>query len=181
MATFIQESERRFKLIAFNGYKPNGQKRTKSKRITVPAEISKRGILQYVHAEMDAFERLFKYGYSEDAQTTFEEYAKGWLTRQHRYKPTTLATYRSTLERCYEFIGQFKLCDIRPLTVEYLAESLLKRTWRGKPISVFTVKNTLRRSPRCWRMPNETISSHITQYAASIFSVKKKEHNRYPP
>ncbi|MEG1205878.1 MAG: tyrosine-type recombinase/integrase [Oscillospiraceae bacterium] len=143
MATFTQESERKFKLLAFNGYKPNGQKRTKAKRITVPESIPKRGVLQYVQAAADAFEKEFKHGYSEDANSKFEVFAAKWLARQLRYKPSTVATYRGALNICNEFIGGIKLKDLRPMTIEYLAEMLRKREWRGRPITERTVKKYL--------------------------------------
>lgn len=140
MAIYKQISERKYKLTAFNGYKPNGQKRTRSRTITIPDAVPKRGVEQFVRAEADAFEREFKYGYSEDANTTFEVFANRWLQRQTHYKASTLAAYRSSLRFCCEFIGGIKLRDIRPMTIEYLAEMLRRRERHGKRVSEKTVR-----------------------------------------
>ena len=51
----------------------------------MPDSIPKRGVEQYVYHEAERLERLFKQGYSEDAEMTFEVYARGWLERQTKY------------------------------------------------------------------------------------------------
>ncbi len=51
MAYIKQKSERKYKITVCNGYKVNGQKRMKAQTITVPPEVPKRGIQQYVMAE----------------------------------------------------------------------------------------------------------------------------------
>ena len=49
--------------------------------------ISKHSAEQYVYLKAERLEHLFKQGYSEDAEMTFEVYARGWLERQTKYAP----------------------------------------------------------------------------------------------
>ena len=53
MAYIKKKSERKFKITVCNGYKVNGQKRMKAQTITVPTEVPKRGIQQYVMTEAE--------------------------------------------------------------------------------------------------------------------------------
>ena len=102
MAYIKQKSERKFKITVCNGYKVNGQKRMKAQTITVPPEVPKRGIQQYVMAEAERIEKKFKYGVEESDQTHFDRYAEAWLNRQKPYfKATTLAGYKRNLEIAY--------------------------------------------------------------------------------
>lgn len=57
MAYIKKKSERKFKITVCNGYKVNGQKRMKAQTITVPPEVPKRGIQQYVMAEAERIEK----------------------------------------------------------------------------------------------------------------------------
>ena len=102
MAYIKKKSERKFKITVCNGYKVNGQKRMKAQTITVPPEVPKRGIQQYVMAEAERLEKKFKYGIEESDQTHFDRYAESWLKRQEPYfKATTLAGYKRNLEMVY--------------------------------------------------------------------------------
>ena len=49
--------------------------------------ISKHSAEQCVYLKAERLEHLFKQGYSEDAEMTFEVYARGWLERQTKYAP----------------------------------------------------------------------------------------------
>ena len=49
--------------------------------------ISKHSAEQYVYLKAERLEHLFKQGYSEDAEMTFEVYARGWLERQTNCAP----------------------------------------------------------------------------------------------
>ena len=119
MAYIKKKSERKFKITVCNGYKVNGQKRMRAQTITVPPEVPKRGIQQYVMAEAERIEKKFKYGIEESDQTHFDCYAESWLKRQEPYfKATTLAGYKRNLEIVYPFIGGIPLAKIRPLTLE---------------------------------------------------------------
>ena len=82
--------------------------------------IPRRSVLQYVMHAAEELEKEFKYGYAEDGEKTFEAYARGWLERQTHYAPSTLAGYRQMLERVYGEIGQIRLKELRPITIEYL-------------------------------------------------------------
>ena len=119
MAYIKKKSERKYKITVCNGYKVNGQKRMKAQTITVPTEVPKRGIQQYVMAEAERIEKKFKYGVEESDQTHFDRYAEAWLNRQKPYfKATTLAGYKRNLEIVCPFIGGIPLAKIRPLTLE---------------------------------------------------------------
>ena len=98
MASIKQVAERKYKITISNGYRTDGRKICKAKTIQVPDAVPKRGVEQYVYHEAERLERLFKQGYSEDAEMTFETYARGWLERQTKYAPGTIAFYRRSLE-----------------------------------------------------------------------------------
>ena len=87
MASIKQLSERKYKITISNGYRTDGRKICKAKTIHVPDSVPKRGVEQYVYHEAERLERLFKQGYSEDGEMTFETYARGWLERQTKYAP----------------------------------------------------------------------------------------------
>lgn len=144
MAYIQQKSERKFKITVCNGYKTNGQKRMKAQTINVPCEVPKRGIQQYVMAEAERQEKRFKTGIEESENTTFEEYAEKWLSRQKRYKESTLAGYARVLRTVYPFIGGVPLCKLRPMVLEEMCEELRKRPGRnGRALSENTVHKYL--------------------------------------
>ena len=97
MASIKQLTERKYKITISNGYR-NGKKICKSQTIQVPKSVASRSIRQYVMHEAEELERRFKYGFSEDGSTAFQDYAEGWLSRQSKYAPSTLASYRRQLE-----------------------------------------------------------------------------------
>ena len=111
------------------------------KRQTVPREVSKRGIQQYVMAEAERLEKRFRTGIDQSENTRFEDYANRWLTRmERRYKASTLEGYRRMLESVYPNIGGLPLCKIRPMVLEELCEDLRQRPGRnGKRLSENTV------------------------------------------
>ena len=74
---------------------------------------------------------------------TFEVYARGWLERQTKYAPGTIAFYRRSLETVFPEIGAIKLNRLRPIALENLLAKLRKRTHRGKPIKEKTVQKYL--------------------------------------
>ena len=144
MAYIKKKSERKFKITVCNGYKVNGQKRMKAQTITVPPEVPKRGIQQYVMAEAERLEKKFKYGIEESDRTHFDRYAEAWLNRQKPYfKATTLAGYKRNLKIAYPFIGGIPLAKIRPLTLEEMCEELRKRPGRNGSIKECTVQKYL--------------------------------------
>ena len=143
MASIKQLSDRKYKITISNGYRTDGRKICKAKTIQVPDSVPKRGIEQYVYHEAERLERLFKQGYSEDAEMTFETYARGWLERQTKYAPGTIAFYRRSLETVFPEIGAIKLNKLRPIALENLLAKLRKRTHRGKPIKEKTVQKYL--------------------------------------
>ena len=143
MASIKQVAERKYKITISNGYRTDGRKVCKAKTIQVPETVPKRGIEQYVYHEAERLERLFKQGYSEDGEMTFETYARGWLDRQTKYAPGTLAFYRRSLETVFPEIGAIKLNKLRPIALENLLAKLRKRTYRGKPIKEKTVQKYL--------------------------------------
>ena len=143
MASIKQLSDRKYKITISNGYRTDGRKICKAKTIQVPDSIPKRGVEQYVYHEAERLERLFKQGYSEDAEMTFETYARGWLERQTKYAPGTIAFYRRSLETVFPEIGAIKLNRLRPIALENLLAKLRKRTYRGKPIKEKTVQKYL--------------------------------------
>ena len=143
MASIKQLSDRKYKITISNGYRTDGRKICKAKTIQVPDSVPKRGIEQYVYHEAERLERLFKQGYSEDGEMTFEIYARGWLERQTKYAPGTIAFYRRSLETVFPEIGAIKLNRLRPIALENLLAKLRKRTYRGKPIKEKTVQKYL--------------------------------------
>ena len=143
MASIKQLSDRKYKITISNGYRTDGRKVCKAKTIQVPDSIPKRGVEQYVYHEAERLERLFKQGYSEDGEMTFETYARGWLERQTKYAPGTIAFYRRSLETVFPEIGAIKLNRLRPIALENLLAKLRKRTYRGKPIKEKTVQKYL--------------------------------------
>ena len=128
MACIQQRGERKYKITVCNGYKPNGQKRMQARTITVPKEVAKRGIQQYVMAEAERLEKRFRTGIDQSENTRFEDYANRWLERMaKRYKVSTLEGYRRMLEAVYPAIGGLPLCKIRPMVLEELCEELRQR------------------------------------------------------
>ena len=143
MASIKQLTERKYKITISNGYR-NGKKICKSQTIQVPKSVASRSIRQYVMHEAEELERRFKYGFSEDGSTTFQDYAEGWLSRQSKYAPSTLASYRRQLEVVYPYIGAIPLCKLRPLAIENMLSQLRKRKNRsGQPIRETTVQHYL--------------------------------------
>lgn len=143
MASIKQLSERKYKITISNGYR-NGKKICKSQTIQVPKSVASRSIRQYVMHEAEELERRFKYGFSEDGSTTFQDYAEGWLSRQSKYAPSTLAAYRRQLEVVYPYIGAIPLCKLRPLAIENMLTQLRKRKNRnGQHIQETTVQHYL--------------------------------------
>lgn len=145
MAYIQQRGERKYKITVCNDYKPNGQKRMQARTITVPREVSKRGIRQYVMAEAERLEKRFRTGIDQSENTRFEDYANRWLDRMaKRYKVSTLEGYRRMLEAVYPTIGGLPLCKIRPMVLEELCEELRQRPGRnGKAMSENTVHKYL--------------------------------------
>ena len=144
MASIKKLDERRYKITVSNGYRPNGKKISKAKTIQVPPGVPKRGIFQFVAHAAEELERRFKYGFSEDGNTTFQDYAKGWLSRQSKYAPSTLASYHRQLEVVYSYIGAIPLCKLRPLAIENMLSQLRKRKNRnGQHIQETTVQHYL--------------------------------------
>ena len=143
MASIKQLTERKYKITISNGYR-NGKKICKSQTIQVPKSVASRSIRQYVMHEAEELERRFKYGFSEDGSTTFQDYAEGWLSRQSKCAPSTLAAYRRQLEVVYPYIGAIPLCKLRPLAIENMLTQLRKRKNRGgQPIQETTVQHYL--------------------------------------
>ena len=143
MASIKQLTERKYKITISNGYR-NGKKICKSQTIQVPKSVASRSIRQYVMHKAEELERRFKYGFSEDGSTTFQDYAEGWLSRQSKYAPSTLASYRRQLEVVYSYIGAIPLCKLRPLAIENMLTQLRKRKNRtGQPIQETTVQHYL--------------------------------------
>ena len=143
MASIKQLTERKYKITISNGYR-NGKKICKSQTIQVPKSVSSRSIRQYVMHEAEELEHRFKYGFSEDGSTTFQDYAESWLSRQSKYAPSTLASYRRQLEVVYPYIGAIPMCKLRPLAIENMLTQLRKRKNRSsQPIRETTVQHYL--------------------------------------
>ncbi len=152
MASIKQKTAHKFKLIVCNGYRPDGSKISKAKTIIVPNNIPAKCIPQYVAHAAEEFEREFRHGYSEDADTPFEAFAEKWLARQVRYRASTLAGYCSMLKAVYPTIGGVKICDIKPITLENLAAAAGARLawtphWRRHGAKV--PRNVVRRAAGC--------------------------------
>lgn len=143
MASIKQLTDRKYKITVSNGYR-KGKKICKAKTIQVPLSVPSRSIRQYVMHEAEELERRFKFGFIEDSNTTFQDYAEGWLSRQRKYAPSTLASYRRLLEVVYPFIGAIPLCKLRPLAIENMLSQLRKRkNRRGQPVRESTVQHYL--------------------------------------
>lgn len=102
----------------------------------------------------EELERRLKFGFIEDSSTAFQDYAEGWLSRQHKYAPSTLASYRRLLEVVYPFIGAIPLCKLRPLAIENMLSQLRKRkNRRGQPVQeVQRLLQALSMEPRHFRV-----------------------------
>ena len=143
MASIKQLTDRKYKITVSNGYR-KGKKICKAKTIQVPLSVPSRSIRQYVMHKAEELERRLKFGFIEDSSTAFQDYAEGWLSRQHKYAPSTLASYRRLLEVVYPFIGAIPLCKLRPLAIENMLSQLRKRTnRRGQPVRESTVQHYL--------------------------------------
>ena len=139
----MKKSERKFKITVCNGYRSDGRKNSKAKTVNVPLSVPKSRIEQFIMHEAEEFEREFQCGYSENADTPFEEYCQKWLTRQSHYKVSTLAGYERQLKVCCDYMGHIALRRIKPLTIEELIAHLREREVKGRPISEKTVQRYL--------------------------------------
>ena len=74
---------------------------------------------------------------------TFSEYAERWLSRQVKYAPSTLESYRRMLRVINFHIGSVKLNRLRPIALENMMIELRKQTCRGKKIQEATVQKYL--------------------------------------
>lgn len=157
MASIKQKDERKFKIIVSNGYHTDGRKICRAQTLIVPDTIPKRQIEQYVMHAAEDLEREFKYGYSEDSNTTFEVFAEKWLCRQTKYAPSTLGTYRSNLRIVYPVIGRIPLCKIRPITLENMCLELRKRTHHSQTVR------------------EQTVQKYLTTVSAVLSDAKKNE------
>ena len=143
MASIKQLTDRKYKITVSNGYR-KGKKICKAKTIQVPLSVPSRSIRQYVMHKAEELERRLKFGFTEDSSTAFQDYAEGWLSRQRKYAPSTLASYRRLLEVVYPFIGAIPLCKLRPLAIENMLSQLRKRkNRRGQPVRESTVQHYL--------------------------------------
>ena len=61
------------------------QEDQQSKTITVPDTVPCKQIEQYVNHAAVELERVFKIGYAEYGEMSFEEYSRHWLSRQLKY------------------------------------------------------------------------------------------------
>lgn len=144
MASIKKVNERKYKITVCNGYHADGKKICKAKTIEVPKSVQKRSIMQYVHHEAEEFERSFKTGYSEVAEETFEQYAEGWILRQHHHKQGTLIGYHRMLKICYPYIGAIPLNRLQPLAIEHMLDELRKLKKKdGQPLKEVTVQKYL--------------------------------------
>ena len=143
MASIKKLNPRKYKITVSNGYRLDGRKISRAKTITVPESVHPRSIAQYVAHEAEDFERYVKNGFSEDADTPFAVYARGWLNRQTKYAPATLAMYSRMLDVTYQYIGQIPLSKLRPIALEKMLMELRKKVCRGKPIQEATVQKYL--------------------------------------
>ncbi len=143
MASIKKLNDRKYKITVSNGYRPDGRKISRAKTIAVPDSVGKRGIFQYVFHAAEEWERIVKNGFCEDAETSFEEYARRWLERQVKYAPGTVASYRRRLEIVYPMIGSIQIGKLRPAALENMLGELRKRKFRGRPIQETTVQKYL--------------------------------------
>ena len=157
MASINQKGERKFKITVSNGYHMDGKKICKAQTIIVPESVPRRQIEQYVMHAAEDLEREFKYGYSEDSNTTLKVFAEKWLSRQTKYAPSTLGTYRSNLQIVYPMIGHIPLCKIRPITLENMCLELRKRTYHNQIVR------------------EQTVQKYLTTVSAVLSDAKKNE------
>ena len=141
MASIKKINSRKYKITVSNGYHFDGRKISRAKTIRVPDTVHPRSIAQYVAHEAEEFERLVKNG--EDADTTFEDYARSWLKRQTKYAPGTLAMYTRMLEVTFQYIGAIPLSKMRPIALEKMLIELRHKKCRGKTIQEATVQKYL--------------------------------------
>ena len=143
MASIKKINSRKYKITVSNGYRANGKKISRAKTIHVPESVHPRSIAQYVAHEAEDFERLVKNGFGEDADTSFEVFARSWLKRQANYAPSTLAMYTRMLEVTFQYIGAIPLSKLHPIALENMLIELRKRTHLGKPVQEATVQKYL--------------------------------------
>lgn len=143
MASIKKISERKYKITVSNGYRAGGKKIARAKTITIPSDVPARSIAQYIAHAAEEMERMMKRGYTEDGEMTFEEYAERWLSRQVKYAPSTLESYRRMLQVIYSYIGGIKLNRLRPIALENMMIELRKQTCRGRQIQEATVRKYL--------------------------------------
>lgn len=143
MASIKKIHDRKFKITVSNGYRADGSKITRSKTITVPSDVKRRRIGQYVVHAAEEMERMVKDGYSEYSEMPFEAYAERWLERQTKYTPSTLASYRRMLKVIYPYIGHIRLNRLKPIALENMLIELRKRKTHGKLVQEVTVQKYL--------------------------------------
>ena len=143
MASIKKISERKYKITVSNGYRAGGKKIARAKTITIPSDVPARSIAQYIAHAAEEMERMMKRGYTEDGEMAFEEYAERWLSRQVKYAPSTLESYRRMLQVIYSYIGGIKLNRLRPIALENMMIELRKQTCRGRQIQEATVRKYL--------------------------------------
>lgn len=143
MASIKKINERKFKITISNGYRADGRKISKAKTITVPDTVPCKQIEQYVNHAAVELERVFKIGYAEYGEMSFEEYSRHWLSRQLKYSQGTKESYRRILEKVYPYIGDIAIAKLRPLALENMLAELRKMQHHGKPIKESTVQKYL--------------------------------------
>ena len=132
MSSIKKINEGKYKITVSNGYRAGGKKIARAKTITIPSDVPARSIAQYIAHAAEEMERMMKRGYTEDGEMTFEEYAERWLSRQVKYAPSTLESYRRMLQVIYSYIGGIKLNRLRPIALENMMIELKKQTCRGR-------------------------------------------------
>lgn len=140
--TKTMQMEDELKTIS-NGYRADGRKISKEKTITVPDTVPRKQIEQYVNHVAVELERVFKTGYAEYGEMSFEEYSRHWLSRQLKYSQGTKESYRRILEKVYPYIGDIAIAKLRPLALENMLAELRKMQHHGKPIKESTVQKYL--------------------------------------
>ena len=143
MASIKRINERKFKITISNGYRADGRKISKAKTITIPDTVPRKQIEQYVNHVAVELERVFKTGYAEYGEMSFEEYSRHWLSRQLKYSQGTKESYRRILEKVYPYIGDIAIAKLRPLALENMLAELRKMQHHGKPIKESTVQKYL--------------------------------------
>lgn len=114
MASIKKINERKFKITISNGYRADGRKISKAKTITIPDTVPRKQIEQYVNHAAVELERVFKIGYAEYGEMSFEEYSRHWLSRQLKYSQGTRESYRRILEKVYPYIGDIEIGKAPP-------------------------------------------------------------------